>query len=825
MRWCSNSLKARRWLIGSSRGRSHSDEALPIAKQIAEALEAAHEKGVIHRDLKPANIKVRDDGTVKVLDFGLAKALDPSPTGDPSESPTLTAAATEMGVVLGTAAYMSPEQASGETADKRSDIWSFGVVLFEMLTGQRLFTGKTVAHVMAKVLDRDLDLTVLPHDDPRHRSGGCYAAAWSGSKSGDSVTLVKHSVILRKRLWHRLKMRLCRPHLLLLSRRGGGLCRLLRRLRWPLGSSVASLYGNCCGRTQPHRAHWPVLPSPCRCRNSSTTTSAAPVWPCRPDTQTLVYVATRDGVRQLYRGALDQLEAVPIPDTEQARYPFLSPDGAWVAFEVDGALRKVALAGGPAVTLWEGDKEAVGGSWGEDDTIVFGRRGRGDELLRMPGVGGTAEVVTTLRPDDTEEAEYDHRWPELLPGGTAVLFSVTGTNGDSTGSQVAVKSFDTGERRMLLQGSMPRYARSGHLLFAREDSVWAAPFDADRLEVTGEAVPVLEDVDFSGAGLSRFAVADNGSLVYLPNRGGGVGGSPVWVDREGREEPLGLPANEYYWPRLSPEGTRLAVSVLEPDQDVWVSEIARGDLTPLTVAPADDFLPIWTPDGQEIVFASRREGGQLGLFSKRADGTGPVEPLMMAETIGFLVPHSWSPDGRTLAFGYSDIGPDIGVLTLDGDREWQPLFQTAASELHPAISPNGAWIAYTSDVSGRLEIYVERFPDIGNRVTISTGGGQTPHWSPAGDELFYRRLDGAMMMVPLDATDTAQRLAPGTPELLFEGSSYQQTPLPPLQNYDLSPDGDRFVMIRSGGDATELSQIVIVQNWFEELKRLVPTEQ
>ena len=297
------------------------------------------------------------------------------------------------------------------------------------------------------------------------------------------------------------------------------------------------------------------------------------------------------------------------------------------------------------------------------------------------------------------------------------------------------------------------------------------------------------------------------------------------MNREGREEPLGLPANAYLWPRLSPEGTRLAVTIQEPSQNVWVSEIARGDLTPLTIVPESDSMPIWTPDGQEVVFASRREGGQLGFFSKRADGTGPVELLLMGETAGFLMPYSWSSDGRTLAFGYvaSDTGPDIGVLNLEGDREWHPLLQTASNELHPAFSPNGAWIAYTSDVSGRPEIYVERFPDLGDRVTISTGGGRAPHWSPASDELFYRRLDGAMMVVPLDTTDTAQGLAPGTPEVLFEGSSYPST-TQPVVDYDLSPDGDRFVMIKTGGDTADTTtSIILVQNWFEELTRLVPT--
>ena len=797
------------------------DEALPIAKQIAEALEAAHEAGVIHRDLKPANIKIREDGTVKVLDFGLAKALDTAPEGDPSQSPTLTAAATQMGVIMGTAAYMSPEQAAGQTADKRSDVWSFGVVLYEMLTSQRLFTGETVSHVLAKVLDRELDFSALPTSTPAS---------------------IKR--LLRRCLERKPKRRL------------GDVGEMLSHLEeaaatpageLPVGSAIASAAQPAGWRkavpwsiaalmtimailavlSSRPLGEWPGLmrspPTSSSLTRFAITLPAsdqlyyffvAPSVALSADGETMLYVAERDGVRQLYRRPLDQLAAIPIPGTEGARYPFFSPDGEWIGFEVDGALKRMALAGGPPATLYDASIGASDASWGTNDTIVFGISTDGHPLMRVASTGGVTEPVTTLA-----EGEADHRQPHLLPGGSALLFTVATSGPD----RIAVKFLDSGERRILLEGSTPRYVASGHIVFARENALWAVPFDADQRELTGDPVPVLEGVRIGGTGFAQFWVAQNGSLVYLPGEDVADARELVWVDRQGNEELVAAEPRPYRSVRLSPDGGRVVTSVEDPaNRDLVIYDLVRDTPTRLTFDPAIDTFPIWTPDGERIVFRSARDG-RPNLFWKAADGTGDVERLTTSENA--QSPHSFSPDGQMLVFGEDRASPDVGILSMDGEHRAEMLLQTEFIESYGEVSPDGRWIAYTSLESGQPEVYVRPFPSVDDgRWQISTAGGGAPMWGPNGDELFYqvRRIPSAMMVV---AVATEPTFTQGIPALVFEGP-YRTFGENRGRPFDISPDGQRFLMIRYGvlpDEAADQPDIVVVENWLEELKRLVPT--
>ena len=792
------------------------DEALPIAKQIAEALEAAHEARVIHRDLKPANIKVREDGTVKVLDFGLAKALDPNPDADPSQSPTLTAAATQMGVIMGTAAYMSPEQAAGQPTDKRGDIWSFGVVLFEMLTAQRLFTGKTVSHVLAKVLDRDVDFAALPTTTPepcrrllrrclerepkrRLRDVGEAVIHLEEATTVSPNDLVAPSDPIAVRplqVWQRPVPALA-VALLLVAIAGIAVW----SVTWPPAGS---------------RARFVVVTPP---DGPLNTASPSPDVVISPDGARIVYLSGTGTTRQLYVRPVDQLAATPLRGTDGGgQSPFFSPDGESVGFRFGNSiLKRVSILGGPAVTIADVGSALRGASWGPDDSIVFATvTSKG--LLRVPAVGGEPEVLTTV---DPEQGETDHWWPEVLPNGKGVLF--TAWSGSDAGSRIAVVSTETGQVTYLLPGgSNPRYSPTGHLVYGVGGTLRAVGFDAERLALTSDnPVPVVENVSTKVTGAANFSVADNGSLVYVSGGGGAAGPqrSLVWVDREGSETPLDSPLLGYRRPRVSPDGTRVAVDVAAGGSvSIWIHDLLRGTEAILTTDPAIDRAPLWTPDGERVLFYSDRDGG--GLFSKLVDTPGEAELVMTGrQGTVFIEPGAWSADGRTLVFWDAGAAlPDIGLLSMEGDPASELLLATESVENGPSISRAGNWIAYASTETGQREVYVQRFPGLGDKLPISTDGGQQPVWSPDGSELFYRGPRG-MMAVPVD---TEPMFRAGDPEVLFEQQYYY---FRGDRTYDVAPDG-RFLMIKAGATTDDGSaptaQITVVLNWFEELKRLVP---
>ncbi len=455
-------------------------------------------------------------------------------------------------------------------------------------------------------------------------------------------------------------------------------------------------------------------------------------------------------------------------------------------------------------------------SWGSDDTIVFSNRGqtRGAGLSRVPAVGGEPVVLTTPNP---EQGETDHWWPQALPDGETVLF--TAWAGSDAASRIAAVSVETGDVTYLeLRGTHPQFTPTGHLVYGVDGTLWAVGFDPDRLEVTSTPVPVLENLTVLPSGTANFGVAGNGSLVYLSDAGGGgIERTLVWVDRHGREEPLGLPPQQYGPPRVSPDGARVAVSVGgEENLDLWVWNVARGGLSRITTDPAADGPgPVWTPDSEKVVFQSDRNGA-LGLYWRAADGTGDVERLMTMEAVNIIAPTSLSPDGAYLLFHTlsADTNWDIGMVSMQGERRPTMLIQSEATEYGGEISPDGAWIAYTSSEAGLEDVYVRRFPDLNERHRVSTDGGRNPVWSPDGREIVFRRfLSGGQMMAV--AVTTEPTFTVGTPEVLFEEPYYQSGG----RNYDLAPDG-RLLMIK---EHSATGDIHLVLNWFDELQRLVPT--
>ncbi len=775
------------------------EETLLIAKQITEALEAAHEKGIIHRDLKPANVKLTPEGKVKVLDFGLAKAFEGDPSSvDMGNSPTLSQAATMQGVILGTAAYMSPEQARGRAVDKRTDIWAFGCVLYELLTAKQTFHGDDVTDILAAVVRAEPDWTALPAKIPsaiRILLGRCLRK--------DKRQRLSDATDIRIEIEDALAApATAEPTAAAIGTGVLGQRALLLAAGCSLAVGiVAAIAGWNLKPTPPKPVTRTVITLPADQRLAAGENPAVAI---SPDGRLLAYAAVQGGLQQLYLRAMDSLEARTIPGTEGAVNPFFSPDSQSLGFFAEGKLKKVSVNGGGATTL--GDyTSGRGASWGSQGTIVF-IPSLGAPVQELPEAGGTPRPLTHL-----DKGEYP-TWPEFLPDGRAVLFD-SGNAG--TSMRITVRVTGTGEQRILVpvRGStQPRYAASGHLLYVQGSTLMAAPFDIRRQALTGEAVPVLENVQVNPTtAAAQYSISATGSLVYVSGGSQANQSKLVWLSRDGKEQPLAAPPRDYSFPRLSPDRRKVAV---DQDDQVWVYELPRDTMTRFTFEGSSNFDPVWTLDSSRIAFASNKDGTR-SVFLQNADGSGGLEKLAGSEYA--RAPTSWSADGQLLSFVELNptTGFDIWVLDMK-DRKAVPFLRTPFYEIG-GLSPDGRWMAYTSNESGRYEVYVQPYPGPGGKWQISTDGGMDVRWSANGRELVYRNGDKVM------AVDIATQptFSAGKPKMLFEGPYVPSSPN--ISYYDVSADGQRFLMLKPTEQAQAATQIVVVQNWFEELKQKVPT--
>jgi hypothetical protein len=779
-------------------------KAVDYAAQIARGLAGAHARGIVHRDLKPENVFIAPDGRAKILDFGVAKLTQGNGPHSHAER-TTRGVQTDAGAVIGTAGYMAPEQVRGQPVDHRADIFSFGAVLFEMLSGRPAFRAGSAADTLSAVLRdeppalSDSNRHVAPplerlvlhclEKDPaaRFQSANDLAFALealagvpvSGPQGIAPPTPAGHGGTRRERIaWAVAAVALA----------GAAVALVLPWLRRAPQDAPTAAVRFLIAPPEGQLAGAPLI-SPDGRRVVLTVTDAA-------------------GRQSLWLRPLDALDAQRLPGTEAGGQPFWSPDSRSIGFIAAGKLKRVDVAGGPAQTL--ADAISVGGAWNRDGVIVFSRAST-EGLYRIPAAGGTPEPLTTL---DASRNEYVHAWPHFLPDGRHFLY-VAGTSPREK-SAVFVGSLDSKQTRPLLDvESSVAYAPPGYLLYAREGTLVARPFDATRLELSGEAVPLVKQIGFTlSSGGAHFSVSDTGTLLYRTNPAA-ADTQLVWFDRAGRQlETVGR-AGHYSDIRLSPDGKRLAFQRLDPENgasDVWLLELASGTTSRLTFDPANDGDAVWSPDGGRVVFSSMRDG-LPNLYQKLSSGAGGEELLL--ETADSKIANDWSPDGRHVLYNaMSRQSQDLWVLPLFGERRPEPFARTDFQESGGRFSPDGRWVAYTSNESGRLEVYVQSFPASGGKWQVSNGGGGSPRWRRDGRELFYISADGKQLMA-VGVDGSSDTFKAGVPEPLFEprvGAISGDSP------YDVAADGRRF-LINAVVEETVPAPVTVVMNWTADLRR------
>ena len=777
-------------------GPMPTDEAFAIARQIAAALEAAHERGIVHRDLKPGNIKIRADGTVKVLDFGLAKAAEgPQPDGDPENSPTVTLEqATRTGTVVGTAGYMSPEQARGKPVDRRADIWAFGVVLYEMLSGRRLFRGETGSDTLAAVLTAEPDWSRVPPAavpllrrclvrDPQQRLRDI-GDAWflleedsrklipeSGSSLRWKVAAASLAVVAVASL----------ASLWMASRRSTTTAPSLLRLNVDFGDDAA------------------LAPR----RGASMALS--------PDGSRIVFLTghpVADGRLAVRR--LDQAKATPLPGTDGAEAPFFSPDGKSIAFFADGKLKKVDAAGGTPISLCDAPS-ARAGSWGDDDNIIFAGTHRGG-LSRVPSSGGAPQSVTEL---DQKKGEWTHRYPQVLPGAEAVLF-MNGSDFPLGEGAIEVYSLKTGKRKTLVQmGAYPSFLPSGHLVYYHRGTLFAAPMDPSRLELTGPSIPVLEDVSFEGGtGTAEFTFSRSGIFAYVAIDPQDRMRPIVVLDGTGKTETLPVPKARFANLRVSPDGKRLAVTIEEESSaNVWVYEWASQRLARFPFPNGGSERPLWTPDGKYLAFFSDTRTPGPGIYLMRADGTGMPQRLVEGPD---MLPGSFSSNAARLTY-QMERGSDRGAWTLpldwsDAAHPKPGIPERFDAGALPIFSPDERWLAYEGSIAGTPELFVLPLPGPGGPWQISATG-ISPVWSRTGPEIFYQHVNDATVMVT-DYSITGGSFLPARPR---QWNAMHAT----LLGFDVMPDGKRIVIIPAA-DQKEPTHATFLLNFIDDLRRRLP---